>query len=287
MRGLYSRKDIQNTYEIIHEHIQTKNIIKEHAINRQDIREVALGSLDLSGMRQVLDLGCGYGFFTEKLRGRLADGAHILGIDLVDRENRAVFLKTVENIGYQGEFIRPQADIIKGMDGSRFDLVIASYSLYFFPHLIADIARVLSPGGVFITVTHSRHSLKEVTELVPRCMEIMKLTPPQEITINRLFQSFCMENGEEQLTPFFGKVDRILYKNDLLFSLDRINECIDYLDKKRHLIFKDVMERHPQKMEDVLSSFHKMIFEYAKERGRVVLTKDDAVFRCFSPQRGV
>lgn len=287
MAGLYSQKDIQNTYETIQEHMQTRNIIREHALNQQDIREVALDSLDLSGMKRVLDLGCGYGFFTEKLRGRLADGAHILGIDLVDRQNRAVFLKTVEEIGYRGEFIRSQADVIKDMDESRFDLVIASYSLYFFPHLIGDIARVLSPGGVFITVTHSRRSLKEVTGLIPRCMEIMGLAPPREITINRLFQSFCMENGEEQLTPFFGKVDRILYKNDLLFSLDQISECIDYLDKKRHLIFKDITESHPQRMEDMLSSFHKMVFEYAKERGRVVLTKDDAVFRCFSPRRGV
>ncbi|HPX17821.1 MAG TPA: class I SAM-dependent methyltransferase [Deltaproteobacteria bacterium] len=287
MAGLYSLKDIQNAYQIIQEHMQTKKIIQEHAINRQDIREVALDSLDLSKVEQVLDLGCGYGFFTEKLRGRLKEGAHILGIDLVDRQNREVFLKTVDEIGYRGEFIHSQADIIKDMDGSRFDLVIASYSLYFFPHLIPDIARVLSPGGIFITVTHSRHSLKEVTELIPRCIEIMGLTPPQEITINRLFQSFCMENGEEQLTPFFEKVDRILYRNDLLFSLDRISECIDYLDKKRHLIFKDVMESHPQKMKDVVSSFHAMILELAKERGRVVLTKDDAVFRCFSPRRGV
>ncbi len=287
MACLYSQKDIQNTYEIIQEHMQTKNIIREHALNRQDIREVALSSLDLSGVKRVLDLGCGYGFFTEKLQGRLADGAHILGIDLVDRQNREVFLKTVDKIGYRGEFIRSQADIIRDMDESRFDLVVASYSLYFFPHLIADIARVLSPGGVFITVTHSRHSLKEATALVPRCMEIMGLTPPQEITINRLFQSFCMENGEERLNPFFGEVDRILYKNDLLFSLDRISECIDYLDKKRHLIFKDIMESHPQKMGDMLSSFHKMVFEQAKEQGRVVLTKDDAVFRCFSSRRGV
>ena len=286
MACLYSQKDIQNTYEIIQEHMQTKNIIQEHALNRKDIREVALDSLDLSGVQRVLDLGCGYGFFTEKLQGRLADCAHILGIDLVDRQNRAVFLKTIDEIGYRGEFIRSQADIIKDMDESRFDAVIASYSLYFFPHLIADISRVLSPGGVFITVTHSRYSLKEVTGLVPRCMEIMGLTPPQEIMINRLFQSFCMENGEEKLSPFFGKVERILYKNDLLFSLDRINECIDYLDKKRHLIFKDVMESHPQRMEDMLSRFHEMVFEHAKEQGRIVLTKDDAVFRCFSPRRG-
>lgn len=282
---LYSRQDIRKTYELIQEHMRAKAIIREHALNRRDIREVALEGLDLSGVRRVLDLGCGYGFFTEKLQGRLHQGAHILGIDLVDRENRRVFLQTVKDIGYEGEFVRSRADIIRSMDESSFDMAIASYSLYFFPHLVGAIARVLSPEGVFIAVTHSKYSLREVTSFVPRCMERMGIVPPGEIMINRLFRAFSLEEGEEMLSPFFGRVERVIYENDLLFPLDRIGECIDYLDKKKHLIFKEVMENHPQKVGDMVSYFNDMVFAYAKEHGRIVLTKDDAVFRCFRPRR--
>lgn len=282
---LYSRQDIRKTYELIQEHMRAKAIIREHALNRRDIREVALEGLDLSGVRRVLDLGCGYGFFTEKLQGRLHQGAHILGIDLVDRENRRVFLQTVKDIGYEGEFVRSRADIIRSMDESSFDMAIASYSLYFFPHLVGAIARVLSPEGVFVAVTHSKYSLREVTSFVPRCMERMGIVPPGEIMINRLFRAFSLEEGEEMLSPFFGRVERVIYENDLLFPLDRIGECIDYLDKKKHLIFKEVMENHPQKVGDMVSYFNDMVFAYAKEHGRIVLTKDDAVFRCFRPRR--
>jgi len=285
MQDLYSREDIRNTYEPVKDHISTRNIILEYARNTKDIRDVALEGLTLSGAKRVLDLGCSYGFFTEKLKGRLPDGATIVGLDMVDKENRDIFLKTVDTIGYQGEFIHARAEIIRDMKDESFDLIIASYSLYFFPHLIDEIARVLSPDGTFITVTHSRDSLKEVTRYVPRCMERLGLEPPSEIAIDRLLSSFCLENGEARLKPHFMKVEQIIYPNDLLFPLDRVLECISYLDKKKYLIMKDVSENYPQKLEDMITYFNAMVFDHARLHGEVIITKDDAVFRCFNPGR--
>lgn len=286
MASLYTRKDIVSAYEVIQEHRRAKNVIQEHARNPRDIREVALEGLDLTDVLRVLDLGCGYGFFTESLSGRLRADARILGIDLVDRNNRTAFLDTVSGMGYEGEFICAPADLIRDMDEADFDLVIASYSLYFFPHLINEIARVLSPHGVFIAVTHSRHSLKEVTGLVPRSMEKAGVAPPPEITLSRLFGSFCLENGRELLGASFDEIERIVYPNELVFPLERVGECIDYLDTKRHLIFKDAMESHPLKIDDMVTFFHDMVFEHARARGGIVLSKDDAVFRCRRPRRG-
>lgn len=285
MTELYSTDDIRNTYQIIRNHIRAKDIIREHAINPRDVREVALENLDLSRVKRVLDLGCGYGFFTEGLKGRLHEKARIFGIDAVDTENRNVFLQTVDRIGYQGEFIHSRADFLREMDEGCFDMVTASYSLYFFPHLIEEIARVLKPEGIFVTITHSRDSLKEVTRFIPRCLEKIGIDQVGEIAFNRLLRSFSLENGSEKLKPFFGRVERIIYENDLLFSLQSIQECLDYLEKKRFLIFKDVSERCPQKMEDILSEFNTMIREHARLCGEFAVTKDDAVFRCFCPRR--
>ncbi|HQG32897.1 MAG TPA: class I SAM-dependent methyltransferase [Deltaproteobacteria bacterium] len=283
MKELYSHEDIRKTYEIIREHKLTRSIIQRYAVNSLDIREVALRALDLSRVKTVLDLGCGYGFFVEKLGGRLHKDAMILGLDAVDRENRAAFLETVEAQGYRGEFIHARADSIYEMSDSCFDLVIASYSLYFFPHIIGEIARVLREGGIFIAITHSRHSLKEVTSFVPKCMEMIGLTPPSEFAINRLLGAFSLENGHEMLDPHFGHVERIVYPNNLLFPLDQADACIDYLEKKKFLIFKDVSENHPQKVEDMLSYFHTMIYDHARIHGEIAITKDDAVFRCRLP----
>ncbi len=144
------------------------------------------------------------------------------------------------------------------------------------------------PDGIFLTVTHSKHSLKEVTRYVPRCMEMVGIEPPSEIAINRLFQSFCLEDGEEKLAPYFGRVERIVYLNDLLFPLDRVMECISYLDKKRYLIMKDVSENYPHKLEVCygISTRWCVIMHVCTERSS--LPRMMRYFRCSLPrERGL
>jgi SAM-dependent methyltransferase len=286
MGMLFSQDDIRQTYEPIRDHILTRDIIRKYARNARDIREVALEGLDLSRVKQALDLGCGYGFFTEKLEGRLHEGAGVLGIDVIDLNNRERFLETTGRMGYRGDFIQGRADLIRDMDAARFDLVIASYSLYFFPHLMGEIARILSPEGVFIAVTHSRESLKEVMKYVPLCMEKVGITPPGEIAISRLFREFSLEDGGEELSRHFGSVERIIYPNRLNFPFEGVGDCVSYLDKKRYLIMKDVSETDPQKLEDMVFYFKAMVYEHARKHGGVDITKDDAVFRCFCPGKG-
>lgn len=283
MHGLFSLEDIRKTYEELTWHRRSKDIIKEYALNGMDVRDAALEGLDLSRIRDVLDLGCGYGFFTESLAGRLQPSAKVVGIDLVNRSNRASFLDTLTLMGYQGTFIQGSADIIRDMAEKSYDMVIASYSLYFFPHLIPEIARILRKSGIFITVTHSLHSLQELIAHVPRSMEEAGIEPPGDLRIKALFRSFSLEGGGEMLAPYFEQTERILYENSLVFPLDRFEACIDYLDTKKHLLLKEVSDIYPAKFEEVLSMLTKTLFDHARAHGKVLITKDDAIFRCWLP----
>lgn len=282
--NLYSIEDIRKAYDAVQNHVGVRQLITRYSVNREDIRDRALSGLDLTGVESVLDLGCAYGFFAEKLAGRLQESASIEGIDLIDKANRELFLNAVDLMGYRGRFTVGSADLIKNMAGNSFDLVAASYSLYFFPHLIGEIARILRPTGVFITITHSEFSLREVIRLIPRCIQSIGLEAPGEPIIRRLLHVFSLENGEKLLKGHFGRIEKIVFKNALSFPRDNVDDCIDYLEKKKNLLFKEIFDTDPQRVEEALSSLYRDIRESTRERGTVVITKDDCIFRCFEPQ---
>ena len=285
MDSLYTIKDIQNAYQTVQEHMETRRLISRYSINRRDIREVALEKLDLSSFKDVLDLGCAYGFFTENLAGRLQNGAAVTGLDLIDDANRDLFLRTVQSMGYRGRFIAGSAELISGMNSSTFDLVVASYSLYFFPHLIREITRILRPDGIFIAITHAEQSLREVIRLIPGCMVSAGIEPPPaEPAIGRLLRVFSLENGETQLKDHFGRIERIDFHNSLSFPLGSMEDCINYLGKKRNLLFKELLDTKPRRAGEALSCLYRELGENARREGNVVITKDDCIFRCFDPR---
>jgi len=283
-KALYSNDDIRKTYEIIHDHKLTKDIIIRYSKNNQDIRAVALEGLDLSGCRNVLDLGCGYGLFVERLKGRIPLDASVCGLDMLEN-NRSAFLHTLETNGFTGMFIKGGADLIRTFADASFDLIIASYSLYFFPYLISDITRLLGDDGIFIAITHSKFSLQEITDLIIQSMAATGIDPPPQIAITSLLHSFALENGRPLLNPFFKTIETIRYPNTMVFPASNINDCIHYLTQKRHLLFKDVAEINPAKMDAVQKRFYESIHHLAHRRGSFTITKDDAVFRCFHPRR--
>ncbi|HNW28113.1 MAG TPA: class I SAM-dependent methyltransferase [Spirochaetota bacterium] len=281
--NLYSQNDITRTYEQVHDLLLTRYIIKTYSSNKSDIRDLALGNLDCVNAKKVLELGCGYGFFIEKLKGRVHDSAVIIGIDMVEN-NREPFLHSVSSIRYKGEFISASADIIKEMPQGSFDIIITSYSLYFFPHLIPEIARVLAPGGVFIAVTHSKNTLQEAIKFIRSCIKSVGSLDEKVTVINRLFSAFSLEEGRYQLEKYFNRVERLDYNNSMVFPAEHINDFIFYIQKKKNLIYKEVMELMPEKLDAIASCVERHIIDYTRAHRSIMLNKNDAVFRCFEPR---
>ena len=74
---------LANVFKDAKKHQEIAGIIKDHLQPKTDIRQLALDGLDLSSSKRILDLGCGFGFFTEALKGRVSNDAIITGVRMV------------------------------------------------------------------------------------------------------------------------------------------------------------------------------------------------------------
>jgi hypothetical protein len=104
--------------------------------------------------------------------------------------------------------------------------------------------------------------------------------PPASISLQGLIMSFSSENGRDILSPFFRNIDLIHYKNSMVFSYDHVDDCIYYIEKKRQLLYKEVLVEHPDKTLDLEMCLSMKVYEHAKKYGEYSITKDDAIFIC-------
>jgi len=113
------------------------------------------------GLR-VLDVGCGTGSLTLALWSRLGAEVTLTGIDLAEKQ-LAVARNKARSRGASIEFIQGSMDALPHEDRS-FDLVVSSMAIHGLPNelrrpAIAEIARVIVPGGSFALIDWSRPRL--------------------------------------------------------------------------------------------------------------------------------
>ena len=143
-----------------------------HAINRPRVGFYLDELGDLRG-RLVLDAGCGGGLVARELA---AAGAEVVGID-----RSLGSLGVARRAVRRGQF-RPAQGRLERLPfaGGSFDVVVAADVLEHLPDLpaaVAELARVLAPGGSFVFDTINRtpwawfvavFGLEQVLRMVPR-----------------------------------------------------------------------------------------------------------------------
>ena len=137
--------------------------------------------------RQVLEVGGGPGELAERMQREV--GATV---SFVDISPRMVELARVRGIDAQVGDIQelPFGDGV-------FDTVVAAWMLYHVPDLdrgLAEVVRVLKPGGALIAVTNSVRHLEELRTLIAY---------PDEWS-----ETFSRENGESLLGRHFAHINR-------------------------------------------------------------------------------
>lgn len=249
-------------------HENASAIIKRHSTNQHDVRHEALAGLDLSDVHDVLELGCGFGFMAEEVARRVNPDARVVGVDAC-AANEATFLAHVAATGRQASFMNATIESTLPFDPESFDLVVASYSLYFFPGILGEICRVMRDGALLLAVTHSENC----------CHDLMAAAGfVGDSPLLELVRRFSAENGTDKLISWFADVEVVQYPNSLRFQNGELEDLLTYLRFKLPLAVC-VSDSGPE-----LPAFVEPTLRAAMERQNVLLVhKDDAIFRCRRP----
>jgi SAM-dependent methyltransferase len=151
--------------------------------------DVAFAAVAEVQPRRFLEVGCGTGWFAARVQREL--GA---GVQAVDQSERMV---TVARSGGVDARVGDVQELLFGED--EFDCAAANWMLYHVPVLdraLAELARVLRPGGRLVAVTNGRDHLLEVWRLVGA--ETGRLA--RRVT-------FSAENGAVALRRHFAAVE--------------------------------------------------------------------------------
>ena len=151
-----------------------------------DAREVAFEAVAEVEPRRVLEVGCGPGEASEQIARDLA--ADVVALDTSER-----MVELARRRGVDARVGDVQS--LPFADG-EFDCALAAWMLYHVPDVdrgIAELSRVLRPGGRLVAVTNAQDHMAELWSLVG---------------LERPSLPFAAENGGELLRRHFARVER-------------------------------------------------------------------------------
>lgn len=209
---------------------------------------------------RILELGCGNGVLWKSIVDRIPAGWNIILSDLSPGMLDAAWRALVVT-GRAFKFEEMDAQSIPYADGT-FDAVIANHMLYHVPDrkkAIQEIVRVLKPSGRLFATTVGEKHMREMNEWRRRVTRGRYADP--------FTTSFNLENGMEQLKPFFRDVKVSRYEDNL--HVTRVQPILAYLRSAVNGSDIDEIELETLRLE--------LEMQLAKD-GRIFIAKDSGLF---------
>jgi SAM-dependent methyltransferase len=168
------------------ERLETRISVWQPGPDGRTPQDVALSLLTAAAPAQLLEVGCGTGALAARCVAEL--GCEVVALDASAEMVRATQARGIDVMTGDVQEL-PFAD-------GAFDCAVAAWMLYHVPDLdrgVAELARVLRPGGRLVAITNGRGSLAELYDLAGG---------------ERRASTFSSENGAEVLGRHFAQVER-------------------------------------------------------------------------------
>ena len=216
--------------------------------------------LKLPANAKILELGCGPGYMWKDNANRIPAAWDITLSDLSSGMLDSAWRNLVIT-GRNYKFKEIDAQHIPFED-ETFDAVIANHMLYHVPDrpkAIGEIKRVLKTGGHFFATTVGDNHLKEITNWF------------RQIHKSEVWDSFSnlftLENGLDQVKPFFPNVTVSRYEDNL--HVTEMEPLIAY--------FRSGV-RVGELSDDEFAKLESDLKKELKEKGMVFIQKDSGLF---------
>ncbi len=208
----------------------------------------------------ILELGCGPGYLWKENANRIPAGWRITVSDLSSGMLDAAWRNLVVT-GRTFKFKEVDAQSIPYED-ETFDVVIANHMLYHVPDrakAIAEIKRVLKPGGRLIATTVGENHMHEIMDWF------------RQIHIDNVWESFViqftLENGLDQLKPYFSQI-----------SLSRYEDNLHVTEMEPLMAYILSAIRTTELSEEELATLQNCLKKEIQEQGRIFISKDSGLF---------
>lgn len=209
---------------------------------------------------QILEVGCGPAYLWSCCTDRIPAGWRVTLSDLSPGMVDAAWRNLVVT-GRAYKFEQIDAQSIPYPD-HFFDAVIANHMLYHVPDrekAISEIARVLKPVGRLLATTVGEHHLDELHKWLHFAH--------MDKSFEEFSRAFTLENGMEQLKPFFSQVTMSRYEDNL--EVTEVEPIMDYIYSSIHV--SDLSE-------EAVSEIRNDLETELREKGYIFIRKDSGLF---------
>jgi len=211
---------------------------------------------------RVLELGAGTGLLWIENRDRLPDGLQLI---LSDNSQGMLSAAKAQVAGLAGvEFRQIDAGHLPDVEQS-FDVVIANHMLYHVSDraaVFSQVVRVLRPNGRFYAATNGNAHMRELDDLIG----------PKAGAVQLSATLFGLENGCEQLAPFFGSIEMARHQNPL--AVTDVSAVSAYVRSMMLELPGKEMARIEHSVRTIIAT-----------DGAFRISRDSGIFICAKPRR--
>ena len=205
--------------------------VRTHELYTQpplDFQAWVLDHVPWRGDERVLDIGCGSGAYVEPVCEWLTRGGRMLAGDVSRGMLRDVAARSLPDCV---DLLNADAMRIPLADGCC-DVVLANHMLYHIPQMavaVAEIQRVLRPGGHFVAATNARDAMQALIAEMEEAGHALGY--PVDIPPVPARVRFTLENGWATLRPCFPGVAQDVVESALVFC--EAAPAVAYIDSMR------------------------------------------------------